>query len=66
MKKQFKRKLKLKKKVLFNLIRLGVILISIALMIASFKEGNWRHNGGVFFLEIYLIMGVMMLEDFTN
>ena len=66
MKKQYKRKLKLKKKVLFNLIRLGVILISIALMIASFKEGNWRHNGGVFFLEIYLIMGVMMMEDFTN
>ena len=66
MKKQFKRKLKLKKKVLFNLIRLGVILISIALMIASFKEGNWRHNGGVFFLEMYLVLGVMMMEDFVK
>lgn len=66
MKKQFKRKLKLKNKVLFNLIRLGIVLISIMLMIASFKEGNWRHNSGIFFLEIYLIMGVVMLEDFIK
>ena len=66
MKKQFKRKLKLKKKVLFNLIRLGVILISMMLMLASFKDGNLEHNGGVFFLEIYLIIGVMMLEDFIK
>ena len=66
MKKVYKRKLRLKKKVLFNLIRLGIVLISIMLMVASFKDGNWRHNSGVFFLEIYLIMGVMMLEDFVN
>ena len=66
MKKQFKRKLKLKKKVLFNLIRLGVILISMTLMLASFKDGNLEYNGGVFFLEIYLIIGVMMLEDFIK
>ena len=66
MKKVYKRKLKLKKKVLFNLIQFAVIALSIALMVASFKEGNWRHNGGVFFLEMYLVLGVMMMEDFVK
>ena len=66
MKKVYKRKLKLKKKVLFNLIQFVIIALSVALMVASFKEGNWRHNGGVFFLEMYLVLGVMMMEDFVK
>ena len=71
MRRVYRRKRRIRRGAQFKMIQLIIIVLSVVLMVASFKDAsssvaNYRFNGLMMLIEFFLVVGVMSLEDYLR